>query len=128
MPRTITTVDVLSELRKLDRETRNPMVGSGCVYTDYLGRHCIAGQILTNLDLPVPGFDDPSNNDGIEELLGYTGSATNYQGIEFTEGAVHILSQAQTLADSSAGPPSANGPRRVWGDVIDVVIGEHTET
>jgi len=54
----------LNHLLSLDRV--NP--GDGCVYTNIDGEHCIAGQLLADMELDVPSYDSEYTSNNFTEL------------------------------------------------------------
>jgi hypothetical protein len=124
---TITREQVVEQLLVLRRDfpdKTNPVremgTGSGCVYSNEAGDHCIAGQTYLNLGLTLPQIES-SDNYGIV--------ASDYfflnQGV--SQGAATLLRNAQILADGQDGgngkiTPIISKPLP-WGIVIDTLKG-----
>jgi len=87
--------DILKILDSIDDNRMNAMMyGSTCVYTDQFGNHCIAGEILDKLGLPVPDFSSSLNDVGFGVLL----LEDEYYGI-FSAEAADMISRGQETAD-----------------------------
>lgn len=71
--------------------------GTECLYTGPDGSHCIAGQVLVDLGLPVPGYGDEQNL-GVS-ILGLI-EAEDDLAAAFTEEAVNRLAAAQSAFDA----------------------------
>jgi len=97
----ITLNDVQAAARKYAHtRRRNPRDSHGVrlyQYTTADGRHCIAGQILSDLGVIVPGHRDLYNTSSVPTFLhGYQRTS------EFDYRARRWLSDAQSLADQGA--------------------------
>lgn len=116
MTRTVTADDIRAEFANLDPDTRNPVQGDTCVYTSWDGNHCLAGQVLVNMNLPVPGAYQPDNQHPIYTVFGFNedDEFTRWGDAAFTAEAVVLLAEAQQLADEFI-----NGKPATWGEVID---------
>ena len=107
--------DILLILPDLPRDRMNPYFGSlendtfdGCVYTSPEdGSHCIAGEVMSRLGLPLPEIDSSKNNMGFYDLVDTT------KGYDFSTSAIKFLGSLQTRADSMLRP---------WGENIDLVV------
>lgn len=82
--------DVLKVVAKLDRNAMNATTEDGgtCVYTDYNGNHCIAGQVCVELGIEVPEADSDvvTLNEKFKK--------------NFDESALTFLGSLQSYADS----------------------------
>lgn len=98
----ITEQQVRDRLITLARERgneSNPRPGGGegeCYYTVPNGGHCVAGQTLVDLGIPVPEWGDSRNCDSIITLAG---TWLRDLGVELDAGATFLLDTAQCLAD-----------------------------
>jgi hypothetical protein len=114
--RTITRTDLLNEITHLDLTRRNPY----CVYTNTNGEHCIAAQMLVNLNVNVPNENTRDDHDydlntrGIRALIndGWFSS----QGVQFDLPAIEFLDAVQVAADGYDDPDTLNdgAPRVTW--------------
>lgn len=81
-----------------------------CVYTDQDGRHCFAGQILSDLGYPIPGWRGSRNAEIVESLPDID---------DWLSGtAIGVLSDMQNRADNEREGLLATGDRITWGQVI----------
>lgn len=93
--------DIIGILGSLDDRMMNPQIHSEshgkktCVYTDFNGNHCIAGEILHKFGFKLPEVDSYENTIPIDELIYEMGYDTY-----FTEEAIELLSSAQNIADT----------------------------
>lgn len=97
-----TAEEVLASIRSAverfpDRVNPRDLDDKTCVYTSPHDpeHHCIAGQVLVDLDLPVPQPGDARNNHSISEILFTTGLSD-----EFDHNAAIWLAIAQGYFDS----------------------------
>jgi hypothetical protein len=122
---TITAADIVTKAFLLPRDVVNP--GGGCVYSDEQGNHCIAGEILVRLDLPVPEYGEMQNTTTVDHL-----DYLSYDVIE--PDALELLADLQMKADETVDPKDTNLPlmredggiQRTWGEVVDRVLGSAT--
>lgn len=105
----ITLDQVRAEATKIVTEFgsgyRNPGLDDTCMYTDYNGDHCIAGQIATNLGAPCPDIDSTYNMDEVKVV------AMWLDGTVFTDDAIDYLAEVQKWADSG----------ETWADSVQKV-------
>lgn len=103
----LTLADIQAEARKVAADHRhayNPGVDEGvCMYTDHHGQHCIAGQILANLNSRVPQYDDADNESNVSNIEGI------YDDLD--PDAIDWLVLVQEKADE--GKP--------WGEAVQMV-------
>lgn len=127
--KTITKDQVLKVIEGLPAEQRNPgrrshggrdavaAAGPGCVYTDpKTGRHCIAGEVLHLLGVPVPteAIGEP-NTQRIFFVVDYW--LIPKHAIRVEPAAVTLLGNLQDEADEGA----------TWGEAIENVKKQHPE-
>lgn len=100
---------VQDTLRKVNGNRKNPVEDGGCVYSDPENpdRHCIAGEVLSLLGLPLPEVGSGRNSWGIESLI-------EKEAFPFADESVALLLEAQALADNFQGGYAR--PRR-WAEV-----------
>lgn len=81
-----------------------------CVYSDEHGKHCIVGEVLRRLDLPIPRPGERENTKGIAYLLRY-----NWRGIgDFLDNdSQYILRRLQQDADLEV-----DGEYKNWREVM----------
>ena len=68
-----------------------------CVYTDIHGDHCIAGQVLNDIGLNVPNWDDEYFNNEVIRIVIRRGF---FGDVEFEPEAINLLEDAQVSADA----------------------------
>jgi hypothetical protein len=88
--------DVHKIIEFLPDDRMNPVeseYSDSCVYTDYNGNHCIAGQIMTILGFKVPKVDDHNNVNPIHQVI-----EDLYPDV-FDDDAIEILQIGQNTAD-----------------------------
>lgn len=110
---TITRNMVVRELERLPRHKKNVANPTGsCAYTSPTGEHCIGGQVLKQLGVNIPKYDEPCNTGhGIEALV-------QRQHIDMEHSAIQLLGNAQFHADRAAGLAD----QWTWGEVVDLVL------
>jgi hypothetical protein len=85
-----------------------------CLYTGPRDTHCIAGQVMADLDLPLPPIDSLGNSSSFsDEILG--------PDHPFTEDAINYLRVAQYVFD---GGPIAHFPKtksRRWSAALNLL-------
>jgi hypothetical protein len=88
----------------------NPMIGKACVYDDGKGRHCIIGQLLTELGAPLP------LENGMADRV-CTGYYESNGPRTMTDEAAEWCSEVQRRADGySATNPGVSNPVK-WGTI-----------
>ena len=92
--------DVQKIAATLPQDQLNPDGGNKCVYTDPADptSHCIAGEILFQLGVPLPDVDSAMNANTID---GWVGEGF-VDGFELSRDALSALSSAQCKADGGA--------------------------
>lgn len=85
-------------------ETLNPKLGQLCVYTHPDGRHCLVGQILSDLGLPLPVSGSE------EDTTGFNSLGHNYP--QLSNDSKMLLERLQRLADNSMS----------WGNAIQLRV------
>jgi hypothetical protein len=119
--REVTLAEVQAVLPTLDPQRKNPgkrgdNIGTksnpGCVYTAPDGRHCIAGEVLTLLDVPVPQWGDPRGGSRVHAIDKFW---LPERGVRLEDDVVLLLGALQEEADSG----------RSWGESIDRVRRDH---
>lgn len=82
----------LLQVCKDNERTVNPDGQEGCLYTDERGRHCVAGEVATQLGVEVPAYGHPDNSIGAEIA---------FEDMEcFTPDALALLCGAQRIGDN----------------------------
>lgn len=66
----------------------------GCFYTNSIGEHCIAGQVIKNLGRAIPGWQETDNGREVPRVA-------IFRGI-LTDKAEEYLTQVQYEADNAA--------------------------
>lgn len=112
-PRRVTLAEVEAVLPTLNRRRRNPSQGFACAYTDPRNpsRHCIAGEVMTQLGVPVPGVDEPQNTANFRRLI----NADYFPAIgrtTFDADAIDLLERLQERADDGV----------TWGETLRDVL------
>lgn len=113
MMRTITLQELLPVLLNL-KATYEDHVQDACQYTypDETREgvcHCVAGEALSILDVPLPPMESSYNDSSVDNLEFWFRD----NGIDLTPGAERVLSEAQVHADRSL----------PWGEAIDAALG-----
>lgn len=88
--------DVYKIIEFLPDDRMNPVEdehSDSCVYTNYNGDHCIAGQIMTILGFKAPEVDDHNNVNPIHQVI------QDLYPNAFDDDAVEMLQIGQNTAD-----------------------------
>jgi hypothetical protein len=124
----ITYKQVWDVLMSLPDDKRNPVVlkhyddgyddgdaydDYACVYTASDGRHCIAGQVLSTLGLPLPSVDDQSNSTVNAGTLVNDMDPRLFASDDDRYVIGRLLNQAQRTADTGEGEDPQ--VRMTWG-------------
>ena len=89
--------DVYKIIEFLPDDRMNPVedeYSDSCVYTNYNGDHCIAGQIMTILGFKVPEVEDHNNVNPIHQVI------QDLYPNAFDDDAVEMLQIGQNTADN----------------------------
>lgn len=96
MPKIVYIDDIYKMIEFLPDERMNPLedeYSDSCVYTDSIGNHCIAGQILTMLGFKVPEYEAHNNINPVSQVI------DELYPDSFDDDAVVMLSVGQNTAD-----------------------------
>lgn len=107
----ITVDDIVNVTKTLPDKKTNPVRMGTCVYTDYDGSHCIAGEILEQLGCDLPSVDDLWNEIPVTELV-------NIKGIWIENEALSLLENMQRLADTA----TLTGEKDAWRSAKEAIV------
>lgn len=95
------------------RETQG--VGDVCLYTGNRGTHCIAGQVLADLGLPLPDPNSIANSSALtdDDVLG--------PDHPFTEDALSYLRSAQYIFDGGPIAHHKKTSTRRWSAALNLL-------
>lgn len=94
--------------------------GDGCRYTDEDGQHCVAGQILVNLGLEVPGLMDDDNESTVVNVDAFTE--------RLTVDALGFLGDIQSIADQGVEWSTALVSGLIWSGPRKSLTPHHTRS
>lgn len=90
-----TETDVMNIIMDLPDDRSNPVNDEyACIYNDFDGNHCIAGEVVHRLGLELPEPGSCENKEKVWAML-------NMMGYDdaFSDKAIKILEEAQYVAD-----------------------------
>lgn len=121
---TITINDIIKVIPDIDSLNENPRNLNGtCLYTDKYENHCLVGEILTELRIPVPQADEETNGKAFYELID-EGFFEKYN-IQFDVVATTFLQECQTYADQDDtlwGVALKQGAKSILSDELDEIV------
>ena len=89
-------------------------VGGVCLYTGPRNTHCIAGQVLADLHLPLPDIGGYGNSSAFgDEILG-----ANHP---FTEDAINYIRAAQYVFDGGPIAHHQKNEKRRWSAALNLL-------
>lgn len=104
---------------KQDRTRKNPIVdgaaGLSCVYDDYKGNHCIAGQFLSDFGLSLPDV-----NHNVIRIYESPDAPSDWGAMSYF--IAHALGTAQDAADEASIHAELFLISEPWGNGIDIAL------